>query len=141
MPARAAEQPAPPLPRGRETILVVEDQGELRRAATRILERYGYRVLAAADGEEALALYLANRADIGLLFSDLVMPRLGGEGLYRRIRAEGGAPRVLFASGYSSRDAVERTGLDPRLPFIAKPWTLPDLVRRVREVLDAPGPR
>ncbi len=138
-PSREAEGPEDPLPRGHETILVAEDQGELRRAATRILERYGYHTLAAADGEEALALFRAHRSEIALIFSDVVMPRLGGEALYNRVLAEGGSPRVLFASGYTSRETSERTGLDPRLPFLAKPWTLPDLVRRVREVLDAPA--
>ncbi len=133
-----APAPVQELPHGHETILVAEDQGELRRAAVRILERYGYRVLAAADGEEALALYRANRSEVALVFSDLVMPRLGGEALYRKIMAEGGSPRILFASGYASKDRADRTGLDPGLPFLAKPWTLPDLVQRVREVLDAP---
>ena len=140
VPAPAPAVPNWDLPRGHETILVAEDQGELRRAAVRILERYGYRVLAAADGEEALALYRAHRPEVALVFSDLVMPKLGGEALYRRMLAEGGSPRILFASGYSSKDRAERTGLDPGLPFLAKPWTLPDLVQRVREVLDAPLP-
>ncbi len=135
--APAAPGPAAALPRGSETILVVEDQGELRRAAIRILERYGYRTIEAANGEEALTR-LASGADVALVFTDLVMPKLGGKALYDQVRATSGQVRFLFASGYTSQDTAERMGLDPRLPFLPKPWTLADLVRRVREVLDAP---
>jgi two-component system cell cycle sensor histidine kinase/response regulator CckA len=124
------------LPRGVETILVVDDEPELRRAACRLLERHGYRTLEAASGEEALELARANRGAVDLVFTDLAMPGLGGKALYERLRADGDDVPFLFASGYE-RDDLEQDDLAAELPFIAKPWTLADLVKRVREALDA----
>ena len=124
------------LPRGLETVLVVDDEPELRRAACRLLQRHGYRTLEAASGEEALELARANRGAVDLVFTDLAMPGLGGKALYERLRADGDGVPFLFASGYE-RDDLEQDALAAELPFIAKPWTLADLVKRVREVLDA----
>ena len=124
------------LPRGVETILVVDDEPELRRAACRLFQRHGYRTLEAANGEEALELARANRGAVDLVFTDLAMPGFGGKALYERLRADGDAVPFLFASGYE-RDDLDKGALAAELPFIAKPWTLADLVKRVREVLDA----
>jgi PAS domain S-box-containing protein len=126
---------------GGRTILVVEDEEALRRAARRILERAGYRVLVAEDGAEALALLADRRGEVDLVFTDMIMPRLGGRGLYDRVQSEIGPVRFLVASGYAGRDVREDHGLPPQVPFINKPWTLEELVTRVREVLEAPpGP-
>ena len=125
-------------PRGTETILLAEDEDALRRAATRVLEKHGYRVLEAVNGAEALALFTAHEAEIGLIVADVVMPTLGGPQLLRELRQAGKHVRVLFTSGYTARDVQETKALDPDLPFLAKPWTISDLLRRVREVLDQP---
>jgi CheY-like chemotaxis protein len=117
---------------GTETILVVDDESDLRRAAQRILERAGYRVLTAADGQEALDVLRGQ--PIHLVLSDLVMPRLGGRGLYEAARRAGIAPPFLFASGYSPGDDRGSTPAD--VPVLNKPWTHEDLLGRVREVLD-----
>ncbi len=133
--AGAAEEPE--LPRGTETILVVEDEEPIRIATQRLLERYGYTVLLAADGEEGLQIYRDRADEIDLVLTDLVMPRMGGRLLDEALRREAGsAVKVLFCSGYHARDVRERAVLDPRLPFLAKPWTLSDLMLRVRSVLD-----
>jgi len=124
--------------RGTETILLAEDEDALRRAARRVLEKHGYRVLEAANGAEALDLFGRHETEIALIVADVVMPTLGGPQLARALREAGKQVRVLFTSGYTARDAQETRALDPGLPFIAKPWTITELLRRVREVLDQP---
>ena len=119
---------------GKETILVVEDQAQLRRATVYTLENAGYAVLAAGDGMEALHLLRQHPAPIHLVFSDVVMGRLGGRGLYETDRREGRQTPFLFTSGYAGR---EQEPLDPALPFLPKPWTSADLLARVRQVLNA----
>src|SRR6185437_8952661 len=125
-----------PEPAGSETILVVEDQAQLRRATVYTLEHAGYKVLAAADGIEALQLLRQHPAPIHLVFTDLVMGRLGGRGLYQIDRREGRQTAFLFTSGYAGAGRGEEP-LDPSLPFLPKPWTSADLLARVRQVLDA----
>ena len=123
-------------PGGQETILVVEDEGDLRRAAKRVLEQVGYQVLTAADGVEALEAIRRQSSPIHLVMSDLVMPRLGGRGLHDAVRRDGKDTPFLFVSGYSPGD--HRGNLPPELgvPVLDKPWTPADLLARVREVLD-----
>ena len=131
----ALEQIALPAEGGQETILVVEDQAQLRRATVYTLEHAGYNVIAAADGIEALHMLRQHPAPIHLVFSDLVMGRLGGRGLYQIDRREGRQTPFLFTSGYAGAGRGEDP-LDPALPFLAKPWTSADLLARVRHVLD-----
>jgi PAS domain S-box-containing protein len=121
---------------GQETILVVEDQTQLRRATTYTLERAGYRVLTAGDGIEALHLLRQHPEPIHLVFTDLVMARLGGRGLYQIDRREGRTTPFLFTSGYAGAGRGEDP-LDPAMPFLAKPWTSADLLARVRQALDS----
>jgi PAS domain S-box-containing protein len=133
-----AHQPCPPETRGgSETILVVEDDDQLRRSAKRILEDAGYRVLTAADGLEALDV-LRHGPAVQLVFSDLVMPRLGGRALYDAARRDGHAVAFLFASGYSDPNGRGTAPLDPSAPLLHKPWTGPDLLARLRDLLDRP---
>ncbi|HLQ70147.1 MAG TPA: response regulator, partial [Gemmatimonadales bacterium] len=122
-------------PRGKETILVVEDQAQLRRATVYTLERAGYSVLSAGDGYEALQLLRQHPEPINLVFTDLVMGRLGGRGLYQIDRRDGRATPFLFTSGYAGAGRGEEP-LDPSLPFVPKPWTSADLLARVRATLD-----
>jgi len=129
------EQMPSPADGGQETILVVEDQAQLLRATVYTLERAGYTVLSAADGIEALHLLRQHPAPIHLVFTDLVMARLGGRGLYQIDRREGRGTPFLFTSGYAGAGRGEDP-LDPALPFLSKPWTSADLLVRVRQVLD-----
>ena len=135
-PARPA---APDIRGGSETILLVEDDVSVRRAATRVLEKYGYSVLSATDGYEALDILDKREALPDLVVSDVVMPRISGPHLLSKLRETGQAPKMLFTSGYTARDVVERAQLEPGQPFLTKPWTVTDLLRKVREVLNAPG--
>ncbi len=128
------EQMALPAEGGKETVLVVEDQAQLRRATVYTLEHAGYTVLAAGDGIEALHLLRQHPAPIHLVFTDVVMSRLGGRGLYEIDRREGRTTPYLFTSGYTGRGEEP---LDPSLPFLPKPWTSADLLARVRQTLDS----
>ena len=118
---------------GHETILIVEDDDQLRRSAKRILEEAGYQVVSAADGLEALDA-LRQADGVRLVFSDMVMPRLGGRALLDAARRAGHTTPFLFASGYSDPDRAAT--LDRSVPLLQKPWTGPDLLRKVREILD-----
>jgi PAS domain S-box-containing protein len=134
--AEAAEHPAPTGP----TLLLVEDDEDVRRMLSRLLLHEGYRVLVAADGVEAEALARRHAGDIALLITDLVMPRLGGGETAQRLRALRPGLRVLFMSGYPG-GAEEVRGLDGgHGHFLPKPFSLDALVRGVREALGGPPP-
>ena len=128
------------LPRGTETLLVVEDEPALRTAAVRILQRLGYTVLESADGDEALDT-LRGGAKVDLVLSDIMMPRRNGRALYEALRAEGHRAKFLFSSGYGGTppEMIERAepGEVPP-PLLRKPWTAEELAVKVREVLEAP---
>jgi PAS domain S-box-containing protein len=124
--------------RGTETILLAEDQPEVRSIGSAVLRRYGYEVLEAANGEEALAIIRSYQGPIHLLMSDVVMPSMNGPELARRVQAEHPGMRVLFASGYTD-DAIVRHGvLDPGVAFLQKPFTPTALLKKIRELLDTP---
>ena len=121
---------------GHETILLAEDDEKVRKLARRILEGAGYTVLAANDGEEAVALFEAHRAEIALLFLDVVMPNLGGKQAMERIlEIRPGIP-VLFSSGYSENAVHTDFVLHAGLKLISKPYAPELLLRTVREMLD-----
>jgi len=137
--ARSA-RPAP-LQRGTETVLVVEDEPLVRTLARTILERQGYRVLTCADGNEALqALADPANARVDLLLTDLVMPGMSGRELAERAVAQRPGLRVLYTSGYSEDSELTQTVVSHPTHFLGKPYTVPELSRRVRELLDAKVP-
>jgi two-component system cell cycle sensor histidine kinase/response regulator CckA len=122
---------------GSETVLLAEDQPEVRSIACTVLRRYGYRVLEAADGDEALRIVRAHREPIHVLLSDVVMPSMSGPELAHLVQLEHPGIRVLYASGYTD-DAIVRHGvLDPGVAFLQKPFTPTSLLRKIRELLDA----
>lgn len=121
---------------GTERILVVDDEEGIRRSAARVLKRFGYEVEEAADGKAALAIVEDAATRFDLVLSDLVMPRMGGLALYEELRRRNVNTRALLMSGYTAEDIRTLSGADPRLSFLNKPWTVTDLLRRVREVLD-----
>jgi PAS domain S-box-containing protein len=138
--ADAAEAPAAPASgaphaRGRETILLVEDERNLRELTARLLTDLGYRVLAAPGPLEALALCDDPSGPIDLLLTDVVMPEMNGRQLADRVRAHRSATRVLFMSGYTQDAVAERGVSTAGMPFLAKPFSLAALSARVREVL------
>jgi len=137
----AADALAPPVgtaavPRGTETVLIVEDEEAVRALAKTALARKGYRVLEAANGGEALLLCESERAPIHLLVTDVVMPGLGGADLAQRLAPLRSEMKVLFISGYTDRAAARHGTMQPGAAYLEKPFSLDALARKVREVLD-----
>jgi CheY-like chemotaxis protein len=121
---------------GHETVLVAEDVTAVRHVTRKMLERYGYRVLEAADGATAMRLVESFAEPIDLLLTDVVMPDINGWDLAERLRKQRPALRVLFMSGYTD-DAVVRHGiLQDGNAYLQKPFTPVSLARKVRTVLD-----
>jgi CheY-like chemotaxis protein len=136
----AAVVSAPPVeeaPRGgAETILVVEDQAELRSLICEVLGDAGHTVLAAANGLEALARAESHAGPVHLLLTDVVMPGMNGRELAERLTALRPELRVLFVSGYA-RDVIAKRGvLEERVDLLEKPFSRANLLRRVRRALD-----
>ena len=128
------------LPSGTETVLLVEDEARVRELLRGALERRGYRVLAAGSGEDAQGLMSTHRGPLHLLVTDVVMPGMRGTDLASRLGALHPRMRVLHISGYAD-DAVLRHGVrEGSAAFLQKPFTVEALIRKIREVLDAPLP-
>src|SRR6185369_15021356 len=122
---------------GNETVLVVEDEPQVRSLMRRTLAGRGYDVLEASHGVEALELANEHRGPIHLLLTDVVMPHLSGKDLAERLRGTRPDIRVLFVSGHSD-EAIERHGvLAPESAFLQKPVAPDALARTVRDILDA----
>ena len=129
------------LPRGTETVLLVEDERPVRAVTLRILRAQGYFVIEAGDGVEALALAQCHSGPIHLLVTDVVMPRMGGIELAERLRALRPETRVLHVSGYVDRAIWDGPVRAAGAAFLQKPFLPETLVRKVREVLGgAPRP-
>jgi CheY-like chemotaxis protein len=121
---------------GTETILIVEDQEEVRRVVRNALRAHGYRVLEAIDGPSALALLSELAHGVDLLLTDVVMPHMSGRELADFAVAIAGNMRVLYMSGYTDDAIVSRGVLEPGIDFLPKPFDVTQLLRRVRELLD-----
>jgi PAS domain S-box-containing protein len=123
--------------RGTETLLLVEDDSQLRQLTSAILTHCGYKVLVAAGADEALALCKVNHRNIELLVTDVILPGMNGRQLAEQVERISPKVKVLYISGYTSNVIVQRGILDPGLWFLPKPFSLSALVVKVREVLDA----
>ena len=130
---------APPLvgrPRaGAQTVLVVEDEEELRELTRRLLQRHGYTVLVAGSADEALRLFERN-ASIDVLLTDVVMPGASGPELTRQLVERRPALKVIYMSGYTDEAIAHHGVLNPEIAFLHKPFTSEALGRKIREVLD-----
>jgi signal transduction histidine kinase len=135
--ALPGEEPQPAeAPRGRgETVLVVEDEERVRQVSVEALRSLGYRIVEAAGAAEALVA-LANEPAVDLLFTDVVMPDMNGRQLAEKARQEWPGLRVLFTTGYTRNAIVHNGMLDADVAFLAKPFTIDQLARKVRKVLD-----
>ncbi len=124
------------LPGGSETILLVEDETSVRTSARRLLERHGYSVVEARHGVEALELAERPGRHFDLVVTDVVMPEMGGRELVERLRARHPSLKVLFMSGYTERAISVDGTMPPGTGFVEKPFTVEQLIRRLRKILD-----
>ena len=125
------------LPRGNETVLLVEDEPLVRSLAARVLRQQGYNVMEAPDGAEGMAIAREHaREEFHLLLADVVMPKMGGKELADRLKTLWPDIKVLFTSGYTYNAITQHGLLDREMAFLEKPFSISGLVRKVREVLD-----
>ena len=140
--AQVGALPAPrPAERGRETLLVVEDERVVRALMVRSLIRLGYRCVEAADAGEALRVLEQEEGHVDLVITDVVMPGVSGGDLGLRLAERYPALPVLYTSGFADDDVIRRGLLDATRPFLQKPFNPAELGRKVREVLDSPAVR
>jgi response regulator RpfG family c-di-GMP phosphodiesterase len=125
------------MPRGEETVLLAEDEPSVRELTSLMLRRQDYNVLEASNGIEALGLAEERPSEkIHLLLTDVIMPHMGGKELAEQLQAIHPETRVLYTSGYTD-ETILNQGLDgAAIQFIQKPFSPPELTRKVREVLD-----
>lgn len=138
-PVRAMEPrgPGAQLPCGSETILLAEDDDEVRAMVLRTLRRSGYTVLEARDGHQALMISAPHAGPIDLLLTDMIMPSMDGRQLAERLTAIRPDLKVLYMSGYTDDVVVHRAAREHEVEFLQKPFARADLTRKVRAVLDA----
>jgi len=122
---------------GHGTILVIDDEEIVRRAATLTLQRYGYNVLIAANGPEAIDIFRRSDREIVLVLLDLTMPLMNGEEVLRELQAINPSVRVLLSSGFNEVEAIRHFTGKGLAGFIQKPYSAPALAGKVRRVLDA----
>jgi len=117
-----------------EHILVVEDEGSLRKLMETILSQLGYKVCIAANGGEALHLIEEKMLEPDLIITDVIMPNMSGRELMDKLRRNRPDLKVLYMSGYTNNAIAHHGVLDPGTPFIQKPFTLRDIDKKIREI-------
>jgi len=125
---------------GTETILLIEDNLEVRQLLKALLEQYGYKVIEAADGEDAIERFIEHQDDIQLLVLDVIIPKKNGREVYTELKQIRHDIRALFTSGYST-DIISKNGImEEGLDFISKPLAPSALLAKIREMLEQPRP-
>lgn len=119
---------------GKGTVLVVDDEDIIRDLAIEVLSQYGYEVLSAADGHEAVEIYSRIRDDIDIVILDMIMPRMGGKEAFEKLRAINPDVKVLLSSGYSLDDAARAILQDGARGFIQKPFDIDKLAKQIEAV-------
>jgi two-component system, cell cycle sensor histidine kinase and response regulator CckA len=125
--------------RGGERILLVEDDWAVRTVTERALRRFGYEVVSAASGEEALRL-AATLPEVDLLLTDIMMPGMNGVEVAARIAKASPGTRIFFMSGYADQDLIRQGLLTPGTRFLQKPFSPLELVAEIRSILDERRP-
>jgi signal transduction histidine kinase/DNA-binding response OmpR family regulator len=132
----AVMEPEEPVPGGTETILIAEDNELVRDLLTSVLSEAGYRVIVAIDGEEAVRKFRDNADSIQLLILDMIMPKMSGMEASYEIRKVRPGIRIIFSSGYAPDIAQQKVTIEGIFQLIYKPFSPPELLRKVRNVLD-----
>jgi CheY-like chemotaxis protein len=140
-PSAGADAPPGPAVRGTETVLVVDDQAEIRQLIRKVLEREGYLVLEAATGAEAIRVAERWEAAIELLLTDVMMPGMRGPEVASAVSALHPSIEVLFMSGYTDGTSLPAEVATGPVAFLAKPFKPSELSDRVRGILDRRHPR
>lgn len=125
-----------PAVQGSETILLVEDDRQVRNLAEIVLKRHGYAVLIGENGQEALSIMDGHEGEVQLLLTDVIMPDINGKELFEQVSRTYPDIRVLYMSGYTDDVIAHHGVIDPAVNFIEKPFTVKGLALKVREVLD-----
>jgi PAS domain S-box-containing protein len=125
------------IPSYKETILLAEDNQAFREASKIFLESYGYKVLEAGNGKDALSIFSNNSAGIKLIITDMIMPKMQGNEVYEKAREIRPGIKCLFMSGYSNNIIQKRDVREKGVAFISKPFSPYDLLRKVRKILDS----
>jgi len=133
--AESKPEPLPGPASGSGTILVVDDESDIRTLAARMLDLLGYRVLLAENGREALEIYRQQHADIDLVIVDMIMPVMGGRECIEALKSVNSAVRIIVASGYSMAEAGAAVPLDSIFGFLQKPWRQHQLAQMLAEAL------
>ena len=128
------------MPRGTETILVVEDEANLRNIASEILSGLGYSVLVGGNGEDAVRVSAGHDGPIHLLVTDVIMPGMGGRELADRLLKSRPDLKVLYISGYTEDSVIAQGVFSSQMAFLQKPIASADLAQKVRAILDAEQP-
>ncbi|MBI5750305.1 MAG: PAS domain-containing protein [Nitrospinae bacterium] len=123
--------------RGSETVLLAEDNSLVRETAKAILEEYGYKVIEAVDGEDAVQKFVKNKDRIKLIISDMIMPKMSGKEAYEEIKKISPGMKILFISGYAPDLLKVKALHEDGMNFISKPVVPDNLLRKVREVIDS----
>lgn len=122
--------------RGHETILLVEDEPSMLSLARTMLERLGYHVVAAGTPQEAISLAMSHEGSLDVLMTDVIMPQMNGRELADRLATQHPRMKWLFTSGYTANVIAHRGVLDQDVAFLPKPFSMAQLARRLRQVLD-----
>ena len=122
--------------RGEETILVAEDDAKVRKITRSALEKFGYKVIEATDGEEAVDKFEKNKDKIQLVLMDVIMPKKNGKEAFEEISRTNPNVKVLFTSGYDNAIIHKKGILDKNLNFIQKPASPDKLLAKIRDILD-----
>jgi DNA-binding response OmpR family regulator len=137
----SSPSPVPVRPRGSEHLLLLEDDAQVRELTVRVLKAAGYEVQTPADPQAALDLPQVELDGVRLLITDVVMPGHVGREVAEALRLRCHGLRVLYVSGHTHETLAERGALDAGSDFLAKPYTGPSLLARVRAALDVEAPR
>ena len=123
---------------GRESILMIEDEEDILKIGKQVIEEFGYRIITAANGEEGIELFNRNRSEIDLILLDISMPGIGGIKCMQEILQQEPTAKIVLISGYTPNGRIKEAMKAGARAFLAKPYSLGELLRTVRKILDRP---